>query len=202
MLFAVALIPLFSLVQVDAIFESYANVSSAGFEFQPRTITQLLWTTNTATPLRCSALCNQLLSCRIFDYDSASRRCRLFEGDATTGSSILSSSPTSVVGTVRLLASLYLPMHNQPCSTCAQSRYEICSVGTNRCQCPAHSYWNGAMCALALFENDTCTQMDACRSDLNLTCPGNCYGDFKRCIKTSYNCECPFYLHAELLISL
>ena len=41
------------------------------------------------------------------------------------------------------------------------------------------------MCALALFENDTCTQMDACRSDLNLTCPGNCYGDFKRCIKSS-----------------
>ncbi len=31
------------------------------------------------TKIRCSAACNQLSSCRIFDYDSASKRCRLLK---------------------------------------------------------------------------------------------------------------------------
>jgi hypothetical protein len=196
----IVFIVLISLVPIDAFFESYAEISSFGFEFQPRTTSQLLANTNTASRLRCSALCNQLLSCRTFDYDSVSGRCRLFEGDATTGSSIPSSSATSVVGTVRIAPSLYLSTHNQPCSACDQTRYEMCSTGTNCCQCPLHTYWNGAICALSLFENDTCTQTDACRSDLNLTCSGNCYGEFKTCIKTSYNCECTLFLRVEFLI--
>ena len=200
LLLLTAVISLFSVGLIEASFESYAKLSPFGFEFQPRTNIQLLSTASTLTRLRCSALCNQFPSCRTFDYDSVSQRCRLFEGDASTGASLVSSSSTSVVGTVRLLPSLYLPTHNQWCSTCEQSRYEICSNDTNRCQCPTHSYWNGKICALALFENSTCTQVDACRADLNLTCPANCYGEFQRCIRSSYNCKCLLCLRVELVI--
>ncbi|CAF1129137.1 unnamed protein product, partial [Rotaria magnacalcarata] len=48
-------------------------------------------------------------------------------------------------------------------------------------QCPGNSYWNGSMCPLQLFENAACGQIDACRSDLNLSCIINFYGEFTQC---------------------
>ncbi|CAF4668528.1 unnamed protein product, partial [Rotaria magnacalcarata] len=37
------------------------------------------------------------------------------------------------------------------------------------------------MCPLTLFQNAACRQIDACRSDLNLSCIINYYGEFTQC---------------------
>jgi hypothetical protein len=109
----------------------------------------------------------------------------LFEGDSTTGSIISSSSSTSVVGTVRISSTLYSSIYNQPCQACQQNRYEVCSTNTSTCQCPSHTYWNGSVCALQLFENEICGQLNSCRSDLNLSCLTDCYGSFSsKCLQT------------------
>ncbi|CAF4351192.1 unnamed protein product, partial [Adineta steineri] len=109
----------------------------------------------------CAFACNQQPSCHALDYDSASKRCRLFEGDLTTGSIVSSTSATSIVGIVELFPSLFVKTHNQSCETCQDSRYEICSTTTNTCQCRSNSYWDGSICALQLFTNDTCSQIDS-----------------------------------------
>ena len=176
------LLVLIILLPAKAIYRSTLMISSMGIEFQSRNNIQLLSTKTITTATRCSASCNQLSSCRTFDYDSVSKRCRLFEGDSTTGSIIASSSPTSLVGTVRISSTLYSPTHDQPCEACEESRYEVCSTNTNTCQCPSHTYWDGSVCALQLFDNATCAQGDSCRSDLNLTCGTECYGQFTRCV--------------------
>lgn len=31
-------------------------------------------------------------------------------------------------------------------------------------------FWNGSVCVSQVFENDTCSQIDACRSDFGLIC--------------------------------
>ncbi|CAF1454718.1 unnamed protein product [Adineta steineri] len=118
----------------------------------------------------CAFACNQQPSCHALDYDSASKRCRLFEGDLTTGSIVSSTSATSIVGIVELFPSLFVKTHNQSCETCQDSRYEVCSTTTNTCQCRSNSYWDRSICALQLFTNDTCSQIDSCRKDQNLTC--------------------------------
>jgi len=168
---------------VDSIYQSNIKFTSSGFEYQPQNTIQLISINTAQTKLRCSAACNQLSSCRIFDYDSVSQRCRLFEGDTTTGSIIPSSSSTSVVGTVRIDSTLYSPIYNQSCQSCQQNRYEVCSANTTTCQCPPHSYWDGSVCALQLFQNDACSQLDMCRSDLNLTCGSNCNGYPPQCLQ-------------------
>jgi PAN domain len=185
---------------IDAIYQSYMTLSYTGMEFQLRMGKQLLLNTTATTILRCSALCNQLITCRTFDYDTVSRRCRLFEGDTTTGSIIVSSSSSSMVGSVRIDASLYAGSHGQPCALCQEKRYEICAVNTSSCQCPANTYWNGFVCALQLFNNQSCAQGDACRPDFNLTCAANCYGEFSRCQKAASNSE--FCLHSCIRCSL
>ncbi|CAF4233052.1 unnamed protein product [Rotaria sordida] len=91
------------------------------------------------------------------------------------------ASQTSIVGSVILSASLYASMYNQSCSACQENRYQTCSSTTNTCQCPGNSYWNGSMCPLQLFQNAACSQIDACRSDLNLSCIINSYGEFTQC---------------------
>ena len=164
-------------------YESRIAITPAGYEFQLRYSIQLLASTTAQTILTCSAACNQLSSCRTFDFDSVSKRCRLFEADSvTTGSIIVSSSSTSRVGTVQISSDLYSSTHNQPCTLCSIDRYETCSSNTSTCQCPRNSYWNGSVCALQLFENDTCGQQYICRSDLNLTCTLDCYGLFSKCV--------------------
>ncbi|UJR29118.1 hypothetical protein I4U23_010332 [Adineta vaga] len=172
-----------SVFPIHAVYQSTITFSSTGKEFQPRYSLQLLTTQTTQTVTLCSAACNQLSSCRLFDYDSFSQRCRLFEGDTTTTGSIISSSSlTSLVGTVIISSTLYSAIHSQTCQLCQQNRYETCAMNTSTCQCPLHTYWDGSLCALQLFENDTCVQRDACRSDLNLTCTQDCYGRFIKCV--------------------
>ena len=170
-------------LRINAIYQSTLTISSVGYEFQPRYSFQLLVSTTAQTIITCTAACNQLSSCRTFDFDSVSKRCRLFEADtATTGSIIVSSSSTSQVGSVLISSDLYSSIHNQPCASCQMDRYETCPANTSVCQCPGNSYWDGSVCALQSFENDTCNQQNACRSDLNLTCTLDCSGLFSQCV--------------------
>ena len=188
MLLLTHVLPLLLIISlpINAIYQSRMIFSSMGKEFQPQNNIQLLSTKTIPTKIRCAAACNQLLSCRTFDYDSVSQRCRLFEGDSTTGSIIASSSSTSLVGSILISSTLYSSTHNQPCQTCQENRYETCVTNTSACQCPSHSYWDGSICALQLFGNDQCNFTDSCRWDLNLTCQRDCYGVFKQCIVGKY----------------
>ncbi len=171
---------------IHSLYQSVMDFGSMGMEFQPNNNIQLISVQTIQTKIRCSTACNQLSTCRIFDYDLVSKRCRLFEGDSTTGSIISSSSSTSVVGTVRISSTLYSSTYNQPCQACQQNRYEVCSTNTNTCQCPDHTYWNGSVCALQLFENETCGQVNSCRSDLNLSCLTDCYGSSSpKCLQSA-----------------
>lgn len=170
-------------------YQSLFTFSSPGMEFNGTLNLQLLDLVTKSSMRQCSLVCHQLPSCRTFDYDSISQRCRLFEADSTTGSIIPSSSPVSTIGTLRIDASIYTPFRNQPCSICEGNRYEVCSTTTSRCQCPPRTYWTGSICALQLLENGPCAKVDACRLDLNLTCPSNCYGEFNRCLRSFINCK-------------
>ncbi|CAM2729692.1 unnamed protein product, partial [Rotaria socialis] len=165
-----------------AIYSSRHSLSLQGHEFQPQYGVQLIFNNTAQSLLLCAAACSQNPPCRTFDYDSSSHRCRLFEADLTNGAIIAMASQTSIVGSVILSASLYASMYNQSCSACQENRYQTCSSTTNTCQCPGNSYWNGSMCLLQLFANATCSQIDACRSDLNLSCIINSYGEFTQCL--------------------
>jgi hypothetical protein len=179
MVFVILLVILVS--PINSMYQSQMTLSSTGLEFNPENSNQLISQTTTQSRTLCAMACNQLLSCRTLDYDSVSKRCRLFQGDSSTGSIISSASPTSVVATVRISAILYSSVHNQPCQACQYDRYEICSTNTSTCQCPTHSYWTGTVCALQLFENATCSRWNSCRKDFNLTCTPDCYGNTPKC---------------------
>lgn len=153
-----------------SIYKSQIVFSPTANEFQPRSSIQLMSVAVVKRRTLCAAACNEQPSCRTLDYDSASGRCRLFEGDQTTGSIISSAAPTSIVGTVLISSSQFVYTHNQSCEACQEDRYQYCSPNDNTCQCRPHTYWNGSVCLLQLFENDTCFQTDTCRSDLNLIC--------------------------------
>lgn len=174
------------ILSIASVYQSYMKKSSNGFEFQPRSSIQLLSTTTFPKFIHCAAACNQLVSCRTVDYDSSSKQCRLFEGDSSTGSIVSSSSSTSFVGTVRISVDLYSSVHNFPCQTCEQNRYEICSTNMSTCQCPSHTYWNGYICALQLWTNDTCENTIVCRSDLNLSCKFDCSSQSSRCAPSNF----------------
>ena len=174
------------MVCVSSIYQSHVHMSSAGHEFQPHHPVQLILQTPATTRLRCSSACNQRSSCRAFDYNPAASRCRLFEGDLTTGSIIPSASPTSSVGIVTVSPALFSQTHNKSCPACQNSRYETCSPITQRCQCDPHTFWDGSMCSLQRFENDSCSQVDGCRADLNLVCMKSFGGSFVNCLPGAY----------------
>ncbi len=67
------------------------------------------------------------------------------------------------------------------------NRYEVCFGNTNTCQCPDHTYWNGSVCALQLFENETGEQLNSCRPDFNLSSLTDCYRPFPKCAQTPFN---------------
>ena len=164
-----------------SIYKAQIKFSSTGGEFQPRHSIQSILNVTARSRTICSAACNQQPACRIFDYDSTSRRCRLFEADLATGSIIPSVSPTSIVGSVVVSPSQFIFKHNESCQTCQEDRYEYCSANDSRCQCRPHTFWDGIICSLQQFENDSCSQIDACRTDLNLTCSRSCNGTFLQC---------------------
>ena len=169
-----------------SIYQSHMHVSSLGYEFEPRNSIQLIMPTSFSSRLRCSSACNQRSSCRAFDYDSASSRCRLFEGDLTTGSIVPSLFSTSIAGYIIYSPSLFMQSHNQSCGACQDSRYEQCSATTNTCHCGLHAFWKNSVCSLQLFDGDACSQIDACRADLNLTCVMDFPGQFSNCSSSTY----------------
>lgn len=166
---------------IDSIYQSNIRFTSTGFEYQPNNIIQLITTTTVSTKIRCSAVCNQLSTCFTLDYDTLSQRCRLFAGDLTSGSIIVSSSSSSLVGMIRISSSLYSSIYNQSCQSCQQNRYQVCSTNTSTCQCPDRTYWSGSVCTLQLLQNEPCSHLSMCRSDLNLTCGSDCYGYLSKC---------------------
>ena len=176
-----------TLIPIHAIYQSYLLLSSSGFEFQPRHPIQLLLQTTFQTRLMCATSCSLGPSCRAIDYDSSSRRCRLFEGDLTTGYMIPSASATSVVGMMVVSPSMFAQSHAQPCQACVDSRYETCDANTNTCQCRPRTFWNTVTCAMQLFDNETCSQVGSCRSDQNLTCVADFIGRFSKCAPGRYN---------------
>ena len=203
MMLSILLLLLGMILPINSIYQSMVVFSSMSLEYQPKYAIQLISTTISQSKLRCSETCNQISSCRILDYDSVSQRCRLFEGDLTTGSIISSSSTTSIVGALRIDSSLYSSIHGQSCQSCQQDRYEACSSNTTTCQCPLHTYWDGSICALQLFQNDVCSQPDMCRSDFNLNCGSYCNGYTPKCLPsppyiysmyTSTSCTYFFFL--------
>jgi hypothetical protein len=164
------------LIQPSMQDQSVSDISNPGHEFVPIDSSHpplLIFTAKKL--LYCYLQCNQRIDCRTFDFDSSSQQCRLWDGDLTTGSIVASpSKPQSVVGTIQLSSSNYVNINNQSCNACAQSRYETCDTNSTTCQCPSNTFWNGSMCLAQLFQNQTCSQADACRSDLNLTCQPSC----------------------------
>jgi hypothetical protein len=155
---------------------SVSDISGLGEEFVPvdNSLPPLLPCTAKKL-LYCHLECNKRADCRTFDYDM------------TTGSIVASpSKPQSSVGTIQLSPSIYVNINNQSCDKCFQSRYETCDTNSSTCQCPLKSYWNGSMCLAQLFLNQTCSQDDMCRSDLNLTCQPSCDFTYRCSDRKSY----------------
>jgi hypothetical protein len=149
--------------------ESLVTLNETGTEFAPIDEDALLLGIYTfSTNTKCIYACHSNCFCRIFDYDSVSYRCRLFEGDLqTTGFIINSNSSTSLVGQI-VLSPMLFAAYGQPCSACFNSRYLTCVNGT--CDCLQHTYWTGSMCASQNLRGGQCSSSSQCRADLNYTC--------------------------------
>ena len=116
---------------------------------------------------RLSSGCHHRINCRTFDFDWATKQCRLYEGAVTTGQ-LVASQISRRVGSIRAPDGAY-QSYGQSCAQCRQSRYLVCSVGS--CRCPPRSFWKQLECANQRYENDPCQQLDECRTDLNnLSC--------------------------------
>jgi hypothetical protein len=179
---------LVSLSPIYCNYQSYLTQSPLGLEYLPRNPVQLLMQITAQNQISCVALCNLQPSCRTIDFDLTSRRCRLFEGDLTTGSVVPSTSPTSVVGLVIISPALFVQGQPHTCQACRESRYEMCASNRSTCQCRPHTFWNNSTCVLQQLENSTCSQIDGCRADLNLTCVKDFNGQFKRCSSGQFRC--------------
>lgn len=150
-------------------FESLITISEMGREFSPIDENALLLGIYTySTNKKCQETCHFNCFCRIFDYDSVSHRCRLFEGDLqTTGAIVNSDSSTSSVGQIEFSPNLF-SAYGQSCSACLHSRYLTCVNGT--CDCLRNTYWTGSICASQNLRGGQCTSANQCRADLNHTC--------------------------------
>jgi hypothetical protein len=81
--------------------------SNLGTRFQPANSIELLDQYSTPSLPGCSLACMNNECCRTFDYDSACKQCRLFEGEVSTGSVVSSPSMTSTVGRIVLVPEHY-----------------------------------------------------------------------------------------------
>ena len=148
--------------------ESYVRISESVTQFFPIDETILLLDKVSLSSYQdCVYACHQNDFCRVFDYDSLSQLCRLFEGDLqTTGLIGPSNSSTSTAGDFEQLPFLF-SAYGQPCSACSEDRYLRCINTT--CSCREHTYWTGNICASQSLYAASCTAAEQCRSDLNLT---------------------------------
>jgi hypothetical protein len=149
--------------------QSFLDMSSLGMEFSPNDEPALLLSDNMIDSIGdCSKTCHTNSFCRIFEFDGQTNRCRLFEGDAgTMGSIISSSSPLSIVGLIQLFPEQFVDQ-GLPCSFCSLSRYLTCISST--CRCPSRTYFDGSICRSQNIVGGQCINETDCRLDLNLTC--------------------------------
>ena len=149
--------------------QSYIRISNPGTQFFPIDETLLLLDRVLLPSYQdCVYACHRNTLCRVFDYDSLSQQCRLFEGDLeTTGLIGLSNSSTSTAGDLEQLPFLFAA-YGQPYSACSQNRYLRCINAT--CACQEHTYWTSNVCASQSLYAGSCTTANQCRSDLNQTC--------------------------------
>lgn len=148
--------------------QSSTTVSTSGLGFSPFDHEALfLSEMNVTSILSCTRRCHSQRQCRIFDYDSQSTRCRLFQGDAVTMGQLVFSTPSSRVGTIRITSDQFINI-GQPCSMCVDNRYVICTNGT--CQCPVNTMFDGSICRAQKVSGQSCQNGSECRSDLNYTC--------------------------------
>ncbi|CAF1422970.1 unnamed protein product, partial [Didymodactylos carnosus] len=113
-----------------------------GTSFIPADPMELISTIWVSSEISCTETCNINLLCRTYDYDTLSKRCRLFEGEITTGQVNRSAAipSTSRVSSIVYTEQLYLA-YNQTCDKCQINRYLLCI--NNICQCTPHTCWNG-----------------------------------------------------------
>ena len=144
-----------------AMLETYFKLSILGMEYLPQDESALLLATSYCTQYQqCAQACSLNYACRIFDYDSASRRCRLFEGDLkTVGSMQASNSSFSKIGQVVINPALF-SAYGQSCSFCMYNRYLMCI--NNTCGCLGHTYWTGSICATQQLLGGQCTNSSQC----------------------------------------
>lgn len=149
--------------------QSYVHISDPGTQFFPIDETLLLLDRLLLPSYKdCVYTCHQNGLCQVFDYDSLSRQCRLFEGDLKTAGWIgPSNSSTSTAGDLKQLPILF-SAYGQPCSACSEDRYLRCINAT--CSCQEHTYAADNVCASQILCAGSCTTADQCRSDLNQTC--------------------------------
>ncbi|CAF1077668.1 unnamed protein product, partial [Didymodactylos carnosus] len=148
---------------------SHIHLGDFGTLFAPADPIELINTISVSSRIGCAQTCNLNSLCRTLDYDTLSKRCRLFEGEITTGQVNRSAAvpSTSRVGSIAYTQQLYL-VYNQTCNQCQINRYLLCI--NNTCQCPPHTYWNGSMCLNQGYNGSSCQNGEWCRNDKNITC--------------------------------
>jgi hypothetical protein len=88
--------------------------------------------------------CNQLTSCRTFDYDLVSQRCRLFEGDSTNTSSCQCPLNTYWNGFVCALQLF----ENDPCE-----QSDACRLDLNLTCISPNCYGEFPKCSVPVFDS-------------------------------------------------
>ncbi|CAF1267301.1 unnamed protein product [Didymodactylos carnosus] len=157
---------------IDVVYSQYqSHIYRADFgtSFIPADPIELISTIWVSSEISCTETCNINLLCRTYDYDTLSKRCRLFEGEITTGHVNRSAAipSTSRVSSIAYTEQLYL-VYNQTCDKCQINRYLLCI--NDICQCTPHTYWNGYMCLNQRYNGSICQNDQWCRNDKNLIC--------------------------------
>ena len=147
---------------------SHITKSEPAVEYLPANSIELLSELIVDKYTSCARACSIEPRCRTFDFNSRLYRCRLFEGESSTGAIIPSVDPTSLVGSIVFSPNLY-SAYNRTCDYCSVNRYLVCEQ--QMCQCPQNSFWNGSICLNRMYTNSFCDQNCNCRlAGLNLTC--------------------------------
>ena len=150
----------------------FVELSNMGFQFSPNDEEAVrLLERNANTIAQCAQICHWHALCRTFNFDSQSKRCRLYENDIDeTDSVVLTTSVQTVVGSIQMREEDF-SNRGLACSACENSRYLVCIGST--CQCQPHTFFNGSVCRSQKTTGGSCTNDLHCRHDLNLTCLSN-----------------------------
>ncbi len=149
------------------IYQSQIKFSGYSFEFDPADSVELISTHCEHSLSRCARACNEEPRCRTCDYDSNSCRCRLFEGELSTGQ-LIPSTATSRVASITYHPGLFT-RYNKSCAYCMTDRYLLCL--NDLCSCPQNTYWDGEICVNQKYAGASCNNDFECRStELPLSC--------------------------------